>query len=151
MTSADLVQVYTIGKQCFTTPWQLRSFEYEIENRDAILQVAVLDSDIIGYICLRSILDVTHVLDIAVTPEFRQTGIGSILLGNALQELRRTRPDIHLITLEARESNIAAMKLYEKFGFREIGRRRGYYQKPHEDAIIMELDINADTSSLTFH
>ncbi len=151
MASADLVKVHAIGEQCFSTPWQLRSFEYEIENRDAILQVAVLDSEIIGYVCLRSILDVTHVLDIAVIPAFRQTGIGSMLLRNALQELRRISPDIHLITLETRESNIAAMKLYEKFGFREIGRRRGYYQKPHEDAIIMELDMNADTSSLTFH
>jgi len=146
-----MLQVYEIAKQCFTTPWQLRSFEYELENRDAILKVAVLNAEIVGYICVRSILDVTHVMDVAVTPGLKRTGIGSLLLSNALQELRRVRPDINLITLEVRESNIAAVKLYEKYGFREIGRRRGYYKKPIEDALIMELDMNADNSSFIFH
>lgn len=151
MLPADILQVYEIGRQSFTTPWQLSSFEYEIENRDAILKVAVLNVDIVGYICVRTILDVTHVMDLAVTPRLKRMGIGSLLLRNALQELRRTRPDISMITLEVRESNIAALKLYEKYGFREIGRRRGYYKKPVEDALIMELDMNADNSSLIFH
>ncbi len=146
-----MLQVYEIAKQCFTTPWQLRSFEYELENRDAILKVAVLNVEIVGYICVRSILDVTHVMDVAVTPRLKRTGIGGLLLSNALQELRRVRPDINLITLEVRESNIAAVKLYEKYGFREIGRRRGYYTKPIEDALIMELDMNEDNSSFIFH
>ncbi len=146
-----MLQVYEIAKQCFTTPWQLRSFEYELENRDAILKVAVLNVEIVGYICVRSILDVTHVMDVAVTPRLKRTGIGGLLLSNALQELRRVSPDINLITLEVRESNIAAVKLYEKYGFREIGRRRGYYTKPIEDALIMELDMNEDNSSFIFH
>lgn len=151
MLTGDILQVHEIGKQCFTTPWQVISFEYELENRDAILKVAVLNAEIAGYICVRSILDVTHVMDLAVTPRLRRMGIGSLLLRDALQELRRTRPDISLITLEVRESNIAAVKLYEKYGFREIGRRRGYYKKPAEDALIMELDMNSDNSSFIFH
>lgn len=151
MLPGDILRVYEIGKQCFTTPWQLSSFEYELENRDAVLKVAVLNVDIVGYICIRSILDVTHVMDLAVTPRLKRMGIGSLLLRNALEELRRVRPDINLITLEVRESNIAAVKLYEKYGFREIGRRRGYYKKPHEDALIMELDMSTDNSSLIFH
>jgi ribosomal-protein-alanine N-acetyltransferase len=151
MLAGDIVQVHEIGKQCFTTPWELRSFEYELENRDAILKVAVLNIEIVGYICIRSIMDVTHIMDLAVTPKYKWMGIGSLLLRNALQELRRVRPDISLITLEVRESNIAAVKLYEKFGFREIGRRRGYYKKPVEDALIMELDMNEDNSSFIFH
>ncbi len=151
MLHGDIMQVHEIGKQCFTTPWQLSSFEYELENRDAILKVAVLNVEIVGYICVRSILDVTHIMDLAVTPGFKRMGIASLLLRNALQELRRTRPEIILITLEVRESNIAALKLYEKYGFREIGRRRGYYKKPAEDALIMELDMNADNSSSIFH
>ncbi|RJR21091.1 MAG: ribosomal-protein-alanine N-acetyltransferase [Nitrospiraceae bacterium] len=151
MLSGDIPQAHEIGKQCFTTPWQISSFEYELENRDAILRVAVLHVEIVGYICVRSILDVTHVMDLAVTPRLKRMGIGSLLLRNALQELRRTRPDINMITLEVRESNIAAVKLYEKHGFREIGRRRGYYKKPLEDALIMELDMNTDNSSIIFH
>jgi ribosomal-protein-alanine N-acetyltransferase len=151
MLHADMMQVYAIAKKSFTTPWQLSSFEYELANKDTILKVAVIDSEIAGYVCLRSMLDVTHLLDVAVTPEFRRTGIGSMLLKGALQELRRLKPDAGFITLEVRESNIAATKLYEKFGFKEIGRRRGYYQRPYEDAIIMELDMNADNAPLIFH
>lgn len=151
MLHGDILRVHEIGRQCFTTPWQLSSFEYELENRDAILKVAVLNIEIVGYICVRTMLDVTHVMDLAVTPRLKRMGIGSLLLRNALQELRRTRADISLVTLEVRESNIAALKLYEKYGFREIGRRRGYYKKPAEDALLMELDMNADNSSFIFH
>jgi ribosomal-protein-alanine N-acetyltransferase len=151
MLPGDILQVHEIGKQCFTTPWQISSFEYELENRDAVLKVAVLNVEIVGYICIRSILDVTHVMDLAIAPRFKRMGIGSLLLSDALQELRRLRSEIKLVTLEVRESNIAAVKLYEKYGFREIGRRRGYYKKPAEDALIMELDMNADSSSFIFH
>jgi ribosomal-protein-alanine N-acetyltransferase len=151
MSHADIMEVHTIAKKCFTTPWHVRSFEYELGNKDAILYVAVLDNEIAGYACLRSILDKTHILDIAVTPGLRLTGIGSMLLRGALQELRRLKKGADLITLEVRESNIAAIRLYEKFGFKEIGRRKDYYKKPREDAIIMELDMNTDSSSRTFH
>ena len=151
MSHADILQVWAIGKRCFTTPWQLSSFKYELCNRDAILRVAVFDNEIAGYVCVRSILDMTHVLDLAVMPGYRRMGIGSMLIGNALQELRRSNTGASLITLEVRESNIAAVKLYEGFGFKETGRRRGYYQKPREDAVIMELDMKADNSHRTFH
>lgn len=151
MSYADILQVYAIAEKCFTTPWQLSTFEYELSNNDAILYVAVLDNEIGGYVCLRTMLDVTHVMDLAVTPKLRLTGIGSMLLRAALQELRRLRQDVHLVTLEVRESNIAAIRLYEKYGFKEIGRRKDYYKKPNEDAIIMELDINAGNYSSTLH
>ncbi len=151
MTHKDIAEVHAIEHRCFTTPWQVSSFEYEISNKDAILKVAVFNNQLIGYICIRSMLDVTHVLDLAVTPEFRHMGFGSLLLMNATYELRRLKPETVSITLEVRESNIAAIRLYEKFGFKEIGRRRGYYQKPHEDAVIMEHDINTDDSKLTYH
>ncbi len=150
MLPNDLPQVCEIGKQCFTTPWQLSSFEYELGNRDTILKVAVLNIEIAGYVCIRSILDVTHVMDLAVVHKFRRIGIGSMLLRGALQELKRTRPDVRMITLEVRDSNIAAVKLYEKFGFREVGRRRNYYQKPNEDAIIMELDQQSRHAEKTY-
>ncbi len=151
MTRKDLSEVHAIEKMCFTTPWQIKSFDYEINNKDAILKVAFFNHQLIGYVCIRSILDLTHVLDLAVIPEFRRMGFGSLLLKNALQELRRLKPVTNAITLEVRESNIAAIQLYEKFGFKEIGRRRGYYQKPHEDAIIMEQGLSSDDSNLTFH
>jgi len=151
MLYADLLQVYAIAKESFTMPWQLNSFEYELGNKDAVPYVAALGKEIVGYVILRTIVDVTHLMEIAVKLKLRQTGIGGMLLRAALQELRRIKHDINLVTLEVRESNIAAIRLYEKAGFKEIGRRKDYYKKPIEDAIIMELDMNDDNSSFTFH
>ncbi len=139
MSPSDLSEVSAIEYSCFTTPWNIRSFEYEMDHKDTIMKVAVLNNQIIGYVCIRTILDVTHVLNLAVLPEFRRKGIGSMLLNEALKELKQSKKDINLITLEVRESNTAAIKLYEKCGFRVIGKRVGYYQKPHENAVIMGL------------
>jgi ribosomal-protein-alanine N-acetyltransferase len=139
MLPADLQQVYAIENLCYTTPWSLSSFKHEIENSDAVLKVAVFNSRIIGYVCIRSILDMTHLMNIAVLPEFRRRGTGRALLGNAVMEVKRLRPDTKL-TLEVRKSNIAAVTFYEKFGFIATGKRNKYYQEPEDDAIIMELD-----------
>jgi ribosomal-protein-alanine N-acetyltransferase len=86
-------------------------------------------------------LDATHILDLVVIPEFRRMGIGSMLLSDAVEELGEKRPDTGHITLEARESNTAAVRLYGKFGFAVKGRRKGYYRNPAEDAIVMSLDM----------
>ncbi len=141
MLQDDLREVQAIENQCFTTPWTQGSFKYELKNRETILNVSVLNNQIIGYVCLRTILDATHILNLAVSPRFRRTGIGSMLLRDALDELKRSKPDTKLITLEVRESNAAAINIYEKFGFKITGKRIGYYQKPHEDAVIMELKM----------
>jgi ribosomal-protein-alanine N-acetyltransferase len=141
MSPDDLVQVCAIENLCYTTPWSLNSFKHELTNKDAVLMVAVLNSEITGYICIRTILDMTHLLNIAVLPEFRLRGIGSMLLNNAIGELKRLQPDAKL-TLEVRQSNIAAIGCYEKFGFKVTGKRTKYYQKPEDDAILMELAVS---------
>jgi ribosomal-protein-alanine N-acetyltransferase len=141
MLPADLPRVCAIENLCYTTPWSFNSFKHEIDNSDAILKVAVFDSRIIGYICIRSILDMTHLMNIAVLPEFRRRGVGKALLGNAVREVKRLHPDTKL-TLEVRKSNIAAAAFYEKFGFNVTGKRNKYYQEPPDDAVIMELDVS---------
>ncbi|UCD35423.1 MAG: ribosomal protein S18-alanine N-acetyltransferase [Nitrospiraceae bacterium] len=151
MRQGDIGPVYQVAQLSFSAPWNPPSFEYELNNRDAIIRVAVLNRKIAGYVCLRTILDVTHVMDLAVHPKLRRSGIGSMLLKSALQQLRRTRQDVRHVTLEVRESNIAAIGLYEKFGFGEIGRRKEYYKKPPEDAVIMELDMDGTGFSFTVH
>jgi len=146
MSYDDLPEVHAIERRCFTTPWSMDAFRYEIAQKETILKVAVLKDKIIGYVCLRTIFDVTHVLNLAVLPEFRRQGIGGMLLQDALQELKRSDVKTSLVTLEVRESNIAAIRLYEKFGFKIIGKRAGYYQKPYEDAIIMALEIRKEVN-----
>ncbi|MBI5097621.1 MAG: ribosomal protein S18-alanine N-acetyltransferase [Nitrospirae bacterium] len=141
MSPADLSEVSNIENLCYSTPWSPNSFKYELANKEAILKVAVFNSEIIGYVCIRTILDMTHLLNVAVLPEFRLRGIGSMLLKNAVGELKRLQPNTKL-TLEVRQSNIAAIRLYEKFGFKVTGKRTKYYQKPEDDAILMELDVS---------
>lgn len=139
MSYEDLPHVHVMEKNCFTTPWDISSFKYELRNKSSILKVAVFGSRIISYVCIRTILDITYVLNLVVIPEFRRMGIGTRLLLDGLKELTDLRPDTGLILLEVRESNTPAIKLYEKFGFKTIGKRAGYYHKPNEDAVIMEL------------
>lgn len=140
MTQADLSQVLAIEEECFSSPWSINSFKYEIEQSESIFKAAVLDEQVVGYVCLRTMLDITHVMNLAVLPQYRRMGIGLILLRDALHELRRQRPDIKFVTLEVRESS-GALKLYEKAGFAAIGKRKGYYHSPDEDAIIMGMEI----------
>lgn len=140
MTPADLPQAHAIEKECFSSPWSINSFKYEVQNSDSIFKVAVLDEKVAGYVCLRTMLDITHVMNLAVLPQYRRRGIGLMLLKDALLELRRSRPDIKIVTLEVRESS-GAFTLYEKAGFAAIGKRKGYYHSPDEDAIIMGMEI----------
>lgn len=141
MLAADLAQVHAMEDQCYGTPWSISSFSHELGNRDAILKVAVFREQVVGYICVRSLLDVTHLLKITVLPRFRRRGIGRALLQSAVKVLQEVRPDTRELTLEVRESNTAAIRLYKKAGFKETGRRRAYYRGPDEDAIIMGLEI----------
>jgi len=151
MLYEDLSAVHAIENLSFTAPWQLNSFISELGNSDAVMKVAVFSGKVAGYVCIRAILDSAHVLDLAVIPECRRMGLGGLLLKNALQEIRISRPELKSVTLEVRESNIEAIRLYEKFGFTETGRRRGYYQRPIEDAVIMERDMDINDLHLPSH
>ncbi len=142
MSPEDLPQVLAIENLCYSTPWSLNSFRYETGNKEAFLKVGVYNGQITGYVCVRTILDLTHLMNIAVAPEFRRKGIASMLLKDVIGELKRLKPDTRL-TLEVRQSNIAAIRFYERFGFKTTGKRNGYYQSPPDNAIIMELDISA--------
>jgi len=142
MVAEDLPRVHEIENQFQSMPWTVKSFLDELANRDAILKVAIHHGQVIGYICIRSLLDVTHLLKITVLPAFRRRGIGRALFQNALETLREARPDTHELTLEVRESNSAAIYFYKEAGFHETGRRPGYFRRPDEDALIMGLDLS---------
>ena len=94
------------------------------------------DGKIAGFLCRWLIADECHVLNIAVHPESRRLGIGTVLLTEAIAEAKSTGAG--LVTLEVRRSNLPARQLYRKFDFEERCLRRNYYG-PGEDAVIMEL------------
>lgn len=141
MSVDDLPQVHAIENLIYTDPWSINSFSYELGNSQAIIQVATSRESIIGYVCIRSILELTHLLKITVLPEFRRRGVAFHLLEKALQELRQARCENLHVTLEVRASNNAAISLYKKSGFKKNGRRKGYFRSPDEDAVIMGLNI----------
>ncbi len=142
MSHEDLPRVYAIDEQFYGTPWSINSFRHELGNRDAILKVATYNEQVVGCICIRTLLDVTHVLKITVVHKFRRKGIGRLLLQIAIQELKHVKPETVELTLEVRESNQAAIDLYEKSGFTKTGIRRGYYKRPDEDALIMGMKLS---------
>ncbi|MFY9904583.1 MAG: ribosomal protein S18-alanine N-acetyltransferase [Terriglobales bacterium] len=92
-----------------------------------------------GFICAQIVVGEWEIENVVVAAEFLRQGIASELLGALIQRAR----DEHVssLLLEVRESNLPARRLYEKHGFREVGRRRLYYQVPEEDAILYALQF----------
>jgi ribosomal-protein-alanine N-acetyltransferase len=97
---------------------------------------------IVGYLCLWLIADEVHVTNFAVDPTHRQRGFGRHLLGTLLELYRRN--GARRAALEVRPSNHSARRLYEAFGFRQVGLRKGYYFDTGEDALLMEARFEAD-------
>ena len=90
---------------------------------------------LLGYVWARFVLDEGEIGNIAVAPERRRCGVGAALLGALFAESERRGAAV--LRLEVRESNLAARRLYEKNGFEIVGKRKNYYEKPAEDAILM--------------
>lgn len=115
--------------------WSKKSFENEIENKLATYKGFTSANEIIGFYGFWQILEEAHITTIATHPDFRRQGIAKRLMVDLVDECYKKM--IKYITLEVRASNVAAISLYEKFGFSTIGRRKKYYQDNNEDALIM--------------
>lgn len=128
--------IAVIENLCFKIPWSRQSIEEEITgNKLAFYLCARADGRIAGYAGMWHICDEGHITNIAVHPEYRKIGIGSMLLQRLVSHARSI--GISSMTLEVRKSNIPAQKLYRKFGFVDAGVRKGYYADNNEDALIM--------------
>ena len=143
MRPIDLDEVLAIERASFTMPWSRGAFLYEIEqNRVARCYVMREEERVVGYICVWEVADEMHITNIAVHPTARRRGIGRGLLGSVLEDARRR--SMRLLVLEVRPSNVEARALYDSFGFRVVGRRRGYYYDTGEDALVMETVFKED-------
>ena len=105
------------------------------ETDGGIILAAGEGDALLGYVWARFVLDEGEIGNIAVAPERRRCGVGAALLGALFAESERRGAAV--LRLEVRESNLAARRLYEKNGFETVGKRRNYYEKPTEDAILM--------------
>jgi ribosomal-protein-alanine N-acetyltransferase len=134
--SENIDDIMVIENLSFKIPWSRQSITEEIIGNDmAIYICAVIEGKAIGYAGMWHVCDEGHITNIAVHPEFRGIGVGSLLV-EALLSIARER-NINALTLEVRRSNIIAQSLYRKYGFEECGSRKEYYADNGEDAIIM--------------
>ena len=116
--------------------WSRNSFAGEIDNACANYLVAVNDEGkAVGYMGVWKIFDEAHVTNLAVHPKYQKRGIAHYLILSSLDYCYKN--EIKFVTLEVRQSNERAKKLYESFGFKSLGIRKKYYQDNGEDAIIM--------------
>jgi [ribosomal protein S18]-alanine N-acetyltransferase len=134
LTYADLPQVIAIERRAFPTPWSLAMFVLELSKPSGICLAARRDGELCGYLICSRYDTVWHVMNVAVDPADRRTGIAGALMAELLE---RVGDPAARFTLEVRPSNAPAIALYESFGFRSAGTRRRYYQDNGEDALIM--------------
>ena len=139
MRSGDLDRVLEIEAASFARPWTRRHFEDEIEGDGSHPVVAVTPAErVAGYLCLKQVLDEAEILDVAVHHAFRGRGIGRTLVRWAAAFCRER--GVRVLSLEVRTGNDAAIALYRQMGFREVGRRKRYYENG-DDAVLMDLTI----------
>ncbi len=152
MTEHDLLEVVEIEEYSGLSRWGWAAYYAELQgnNRRLMLVARVVrpleqlkTDNIAGYVVARLAANELHINNVAVRVEYRRRGIGSTLLERILDEGKRLEATVAL--LEVRAGNSLAQALYEKCGFRSVGRRTAYYSAPVEDALIMssQLDQNA--------
>ena len=135
MDRSHLRGVAELEKLCFTTPWTEVMLTEELFNDTASYVVAEgEDGQVLGYAGLHVVLDEGYIDNVAVRPACRRQGIAGRLLDVFC---RFGQENLVFLTLEVRESNEAAIALYEKHGFVQAGRRKDYYQNPKEDALLL--------------
>jgi ribosomal-protein-alanine N-acetyltransferase len=140
-----LGQVMDIERASFKDPWPPASFAAEIEHPWSWFRVIGPQakpgglSRVEGYIICWVILDDMHLLNLAVLPEQRRKGLAEMLLDNVFSEFARLGGG--LVSLEVRPSNLAAQELYRSSGFEVVGRRKQYYRRDNEDAILMARHV----------
>jgi ribosomal-protein-alanine N-acetyltransferase len=145
MAEGDLDTVMAIASALPTAPqWERSAYEIAIRAGDGPGRIALVaeHSDVVvGFAIARVIGPVAEIETIAVAAEAQGGGFGSRLLRVALQEARLAGATE--VELEVRPSNAGTMRLYDRAGFREVGRRKGYYREPVEDAVLLLLALSA--------
>lgn len=137
MEESDLEQVVTIEKSIFSDPWSKRSFLDSIVQENCLFLVVCKEEEIVAYSGLYVVQDEGQITNVAVKESYRNAHIAT----DMMMELMRQAKAMGAcnFTLEVRISNTTAIHLYEKLGFKSVGIRKRFYDKPVEDAMIMWL------------
>jgi ribosomal-protein-alanine N-acetyltransferase len=133
----QLPQIVELDRHCLGGLWTIEGYQQELESPTSRFLVLSIESKdlIIACGCFWSILEEAHITLLMVHPDYQKQGLGQLLLYRLLQDACQCQ--LERATLEVRVSNHSALSLYEKFGFKIAGRRKGYYQETGEDALIL--------------
>jgi ribosomal-protein-alanine N-acetyltransferase len=137
----DLPAIVAIERRAFSDPWSARSFREALDHPAVFFACARREAaesggeEVAGYVVAWFVADEGEIANLAVDPAGWGTGVGRALLDAALAEGERR--GAAAVYLEVRDSNDRARRLYRSRDFEEVGRRRGYYQRPVEDAIVL--------------
>jgi len=134
-SEADLDAIDEIEQHSFRSPWPRDTFKAELLREWARLDVGRLDGRLVGFCNYWLVTTELHILAIAIHPDYRSRGLARQLLDHVLDVARQT--GCSLATLEVRRSNIPAIALYERAGFKTVHVRARYYQDDNEDALVM--------------
>ena len=135
MTADHLDEIAALERACFSRPWTKEMLKEELDNACAAFLVAEEDGKVVGYAGQQVVLDEGYIANVAVDPAYRRQGIASKLVQVYIDFAQANK--LAFLTLEVRPSNMAAIILYGRLGFRSVGRRKNYYEHPKEDCIIM--------------
>lgn len=127
--------VEKIEKTCFAHPWSREDLQNQIGLDTSHFLVATVDGNVAGYMGLQIFGGEGYVTNVAVLPKYRKQGIAEALIKEQMKN------EMSFITLEVRESNLPAISLYTKCGFKNVGIRPNFYSAPTENAIIMTYEF----------
>lgn len=137
LKAEEIPQLVELDQRCLGGIWSLQGYERELTSENShfvVLKEAIKDK-IIGYGCLWAVMEEAHITLLVVDLDYQGKGLGKLLLYNLLKKAGDLK--LERATLEVREKNELALGLYQKFGFKIAGKRRNYYHKTGEDALIL--------------
>lgn len=138
-TLADVPAIVGIERACFTDPWTAAGITQTIQYETAKTFIAQKSDREVGYAVVRTSGEEGEILNLAVLPGYRRKGIGRLLLEAVLGSLASA--GTREVYLEVRETNAAAIELYQRYGFRPVGQRPHYYRNPPEHALVLRAAL----------
>jgi ribosomal-protein-alanine N-acetyltransferase len=143
-TENDVAEIVEIERACFSDPWSSSAFTSALREAVVYFRVIRAEGRVAGYVVAWFVADEGEITNLAVAPAMRRRGLAAALLDETLHEAERR--GVANVYLEVRDSNEGARALYASRGFDEVGRRRKYYRKPAEDAVVLRRTATSGLS-----
>ncbi len=143
----DIPEIFVVEQECFSIPWSKKTFYETISNDESFFWKSRILNEVVGYIGIYSVKEENYVYNLAVKSRYRNLGVATKLLKSTINFCKNQSPETSncgilnqkFLSLEVRKSNLPAINLYKKNGFKIQGIRKNFYSRPTEDALIMTI------------